>query len=297
MHRSPSPPAPLPGSACTARRPGDRPLCARAGHHVAWTALVLLSALVPVHAQGTAERAAAVPRHQLPVVLIVAAPAGGSLDRLATILTPLFAEALGKPIAIRNDPQAGSAEGLAGVATVHPGEVRIALASNSVVVAARLLGYGADVRPLHDFEWIGVLARYPNAVVVRADHPAETLADWVGWAGKSSRPVRAMAGAPGSMSDLAARLLADKAKVAFVHELSSDPQAGYDALRRGTIDVAIDGLPHALAEAGRGDVRILGVTSPARSPALPLVTAFGESWPGEDFSVLGLVATSAAETP
>jgi tripartite-type tricarboxylate transporter receptor subunit TctC len=99
------------------------------------------------------------------------------------------------------------------------------------------------------------------------------------------------------MSDLAARLLADKAKAAFVHESSADPQAGYEALRRGTIDVAIDGLPHALVEAGRGDVRIVGVTSPARSSALPLVTSFGEAWPGEDFSVLALVATSAAETP
>ena len=46
-----------------------------------------------------------------------------------------------------------------------------------------------------------------------------------------------------------------------------------------------------------GDVRILAVTSLARSPALPLVTAFGEAWPGEDFSVLALVAMSAAETP
>ena len=262
--------------------------------HVFVFAAALL-AQVATAQSPVAETPAVVPSaRDTPVALLVAAPRGGSLDRLASIVRPLLADALGRPLEIRHDTQAMAGENLASAAGSSPTEVRIALTTNSPLIAGRLLGYGAEFRPIHDFEWHVVLARVPAAVVVRAASPAVTLDEWLERARKAGRPLRVGAGSPGSMSQLAGRLLAAKAGVDMEQAPFADPQEPYAALRRDAVDLVLDGLPQALEESNRGDVRILAVTAAQRTTVLPQVKSFGELWPGEDFSDLVLVGIAAS---
>jgi tripartite-type tricarboxylate transporter receptor subunit TctC len=231
------------------------------------------------------------------VALLVAAPPGGSLDRIAGLLRPLLARSTSKSIDVRHDATPMVGEALAAASDPHAGEIRLVVATNSSVIAGRLLGVGAAPKPLREIDWLGVVARMPGALVVRAEDGAASLETWIDAARNAARPLRFGAAPQGSMSELAARLFAQKTGVALVHAPFSDMDAPYQALRRGDIDLLVDGLPHVLEEMARGGMRILLVTSGERSPSLPGTPAFGELWVGEDFSDLVLLGVGATERP
>ncbi|HEX4882962.1 MAG TPA: tripartite tricarboxylate transporter substrate-binding protein, partial [Casimicrobiaceae bacterium] len=168
--------------------------------------------------------------------------------------------------------------------------------TNSSVIAGRLLGVGAAPRPLREIDWLGVVARMPGALVVREDGTA-SLETWIDAARGAARPLRFGAAPQGSMSELAARCFAQKTGLALVHAPFSDMHAPYEALRRGDIELLVDGLPRVLEEVARGDMRVLLVTSGERSPSLPGTPAFGELWGGEDFSDLVLLGVGVTERP
>jgi tripartite-type tricarboxylate transporter receptor subunit TctC len=230
------------------------------------------------------------------VALLVAGPKGGSLDRIAAIVRTMLADVLGKPVEPRYEATTMLGENIAAAASGHAAhEVRLLLVNNTALIAGRLLGHGAQTRPLRDIEWLGVAGRYPHAVIVRDADPAKSLDEWIASARKAGRPVRLAAGVPGSMGELAGRLLGEKSSLHIVHQETADPDTPYDALRAGVIDALIDGLPNALEEVARTGARILAVTSSQRAAALPDVRAFGEWWPGEDFSDLVLLGVGGSE--
>ena len=95
------------------------------------------------------------------VALLVAAPPGGSLDRIASLLRPLLARSTSKSIEVRHDPTPMVGESLAAASDPQAGEIRLVVATNSSVIAGRLLGVGAAPKPLREIDWLGIVARMP----------------------------------------------------------------------------------------------------------------------------------------
>jgi tripartite-type tricarboxylate transporter receptor subunit TctC len=229
-----------------------------------------------------------------PLVFIVPFTPGGSADRVGKIIATSFAESLHRSMTIRNMPGGLGTDALAAVAKPVQGEIRVGYATNTQVVPGALLSKPATINPGEDFDWIGVVGTFGGALVVGPAERASTFELWLKDMPQRARPLRLGAGAPGSMSMLAAQFLAEMlgANVEMVSFSSAD--AAYAALRRGEIDANIDGLPNALEEAPLVSARILAVSSKDRAAAIPEVPSFGERWPGEDFSTF--VAIVAAKT-
>jgi tripartite-type tricarboxylate transporter receptor subunit TctC len=228
-----------------------------------------------------------------PVTLLVAAPSGSALDALAAIVQARLGEALRRPVTEGHDASAMTGEAIAAVAERDPGEVRVVLATNSSVIAGRLLGVAVAPRPLRSVHWFGTLARMPAALVVRPDHAAGGFEAWVDALRQAGRALRFAAGPPGSMSELAGRFLGQQTRLPLVHVPFDDMDAAYQALHDDEVDLVIVGLPLALRKAATGESRVLLVTGSDRASVLPEVRAFGELWSAEDFSDLVLLGVGA----
>jgi tripartite-type tricarboxylate transporter receptor subunit TctC len=232
----------------------------------------------------------------LPIVLIVPFPAGGSADRIGKFVAAAFSDSLKRSVSIRNMTSGVGIEALTAVAKPIAGEIRLGYATNTQIVAGTFQTKGAPFNPSDDFEWIGIVGTYGNAVVFGPQEPAASFDQWLQVVPKLSRPVRVGAGAAGSMSALAAQFLAEAlaGRVEIVNFAAAD--AGYTALRNVEIDVYVDGLPNALDEAPLIGARILAITSKDRAGILPGVPSFGERWPGEDFSSFAAIVVASKET-
>jgi len=263
---------------------------------VAVSLLATSALLAPSAGAESVERAADAETRSadLPLVLIVPFPPGGSADRVGRIIAAAFAEALHRSVSVRNMPSGLGIEALAAVAKPVQGEIRVGYATNTQVVPGALLSKPATINPGEDFDWIGVAGTFGGALVVGPAERAGTFELWLKDVPQRGRALRLGAGAPGSMSMLAAQFLAEMlgGNVEIVTFFSAD--TAYAALRRGDIEANIDGLPNALEEAPLVSARILAVSSKDRSAAIPEVPSFGERWPGEDFSTF--VAIVAAKT-
>ena len=231
-----------------------------------------------------------------PLVLIVPFSPGGSADRVSRIIASSFAESLHRNMTVRYMPGGLGMEGLAAVAKPAQGEIRLGYATNTQVVPGALLSKSATINPGEDFDWIGVAGTFGGALVVGPAERAGTFELWLKDVPQRARPLRLGVGAPGSMSMLAAQFLGETlgGHVEIVNFLSAD--AAYAALRRGEIDANIDGLPNALEEAPMISARILAVSSKDRAAAIPDVPAFGERWPGEDYSTFVAIVAAKIES-
>ena len=260
--------------------------------------LVAMSILATSAAAQSVDRIPdAAPRNaDWPLVLIVPFAPGGSADRIGRIISASFAESLHRTVTVRNMPSGLGIDALAAVAKPAPGEIRLGYATNTQVVPGALLSKPALFNPVEDFDWIGVVGTFGGALVVAQAERAATFEVWLKDAPQRARPLRIGAGAQGSMSMLAAQFLAETlgGQVELVSFSAAD--AAYAALRRGEIDANIDGLPNALEEAPLASARILAVTSKDRAAAVPEVPAFGERWPGEDFSTFVAIVAAKSES-
>jgi len=261
----------------------------------------LMSALAVVAVTAAAQNVDRAPESaqrsaDWPIVLIVPFPPGGSADRVGKLVSAAFEDSLKRPILTRNIPSGIGVDALTAVVNLAPGEIRLGYATNTQIVPGTLTSRPATYNPSEDFEWIGIVGTFGNAVVLGPQERATTFEQWLKELPDRPRPVRIGAGAPGSMGMLAAQFLA--ATLGGRAEIVSFGAAdiGYAMLRKGEIDMLIDGLPNALEEAPRVDGHIIAVTSKDRAAVLPQVPAFGERWPGEDYSVFVGLVVSRRET-
>ncbi len=219
-----------------------------------------------------------------PIFLVVPFPPGGSADRIGRIVAAAMSDAMKRSVTGRNIPTGVGVDALASVARPVDGEIRLGYATSTQVVQGTLINRIATYNVSDDFEWIGVVGTFGNALIAGPRETTVTFDQWLKEAPLRPRPVRIGAGAAGSMGMLAAEFLAQAigGRAELISILAAD--AGYSALRTGEIDVYIDGVPNALEEAVRAGGTIMAVTSRERAEALPQVPSFGERWPTEDFS-------------
>jgi tripartite-type tricarboxylate transporter receptor subunit TctC len=232
----------------------------------------------------------------LPIVVIVPFPPGGTSNRIAVIVAAALGDALKRTVTTRNIPTGTGVDALREVRRISADEIRVGYATSTQVIQGTILSRPAAYSPSDDFDWIGIIGTFGNALVVG---PQETTADFDAWVANlrtRGRPIRLGAGARSSMSMLAAQFLAEKLGLPVEFSSYAAADAAYPLLAEGKLDAYLDGVPNALEEVPRIKGRIIAVTSRERTPVLPGIPAFGERWPGEDFSVFAALVVSRKET-
>ena len=220
-----------------------------------------------------------------PIRLIVPFEPGGTSDLLGRLVGARLKDGLGQSVIVDNRGGAGGTLG-ANLAAHAPPDgytlfvTHVGLAINETLYAK--LGYNA-VRDLAPVTRIGDT---PNAVVVTAGLPAQTLQDLVATGRKTPGKLDYGSGGVGSAGHLAVALLEHVSGARYNHVPFKGGGPSMIATVAGQVHFAIPAFPTAVPHIKTGKIRILAVTGDRRVPAMPEVPTVAEAGvPGSEFTI------------
>ena len=218
------------------------------------------------------------------ITLVVPFSAGGALDAMARVLASKMAESFGQPVVLENRTGGGGALGMGSVARAQPDGYTLLYTPNSIAIMPafyRKLSFDPekDLVPVSQFiSTTLVLAAHPKTGV-------STVAELVALA--KARPGKLNFGSSGVADPL--QLGIEMLKTMAGIDMLAIPYKGqapmFTALLAGEVDVAVTSLQLALSPYRAGTLKILAVTSPRRSIALPSIPTMAENGlPGYDLA-------------
>jgi tripartite-type tricarboxylate transporter receptor subunit TctC len=211
-----------------------------------------------------------------PITLVVTYPPGGGADAMARLIAPKMGEALGQSVVVENKPGASGQIGAAAVAKSAPDGYTLMLDASSFAVNPSLynkLPYDS----LKAFKPIGVVALFPNVVLVNSNFSAKNVNDLIATAGKAKESVSYASSGNGSAQHLAGALFESAAKVDMVHVPYKGGGPALNDVIGGQVPLFFGNLASTLQHVQSGKLRALAVTSAKRSAILPDVPTLSES--------------------
>ena len=238
-----------------------------------WTALALSTLSLGILAP-TAMAQGAFPNK--PITLVVTYPPGGGADAMARLIAPKMGEALGQAVIIENKPGASGQIGASAVAKAAPDGYTLMLDASSFSANPALypkLPYDS----LKAFKPIGVVALFPNVVLVNANFPAKNIGELTAAARKTKDAVSYASSGNGSAQHLAGALFESAAKVDMVHVPYKGGGPALNDVIGGQVPLFFGNLASTLQHVQSGKLKALAVTSAKRSPILPEVPTLAEA--------------------
>ena len=212
-----------------------------------------------------------------PIRFVVATGPGGGDDFAARLLAPKLSEILGQPVFVENRPGAGGMVGQTLVAKSAPDGYTVLLAGGSMA-GAKFVNAAITYDLLRDFTPISLIETAPFALVVSPSLPVRSVSEFIALA--KSRPGKLNFGTlgAGQIPYWAALLFNSMTEIQAQEIQYKSPADATTDVMTGRIDYWFS--PMAAAVGAKEKVRILGVTTPARSPLQPDLPAVGESLSG-----------------
>lgn len=212
-----------------------------------------------------------------PVRLIVPAAPGGGADFLARIVGVKLGEAMGQSVVIDN--RAGASGTIAADATAKSagdGHTVLMGQSTSIVIAPQLyqkLSYDT----LRDLRPVTLVAEVPNVMVVHPSVPANSVKELIALAKARPDSLNYGSSGNGAPSHLAGEMFKTATGTRLVHVPYKGAGPAVNALIAGEIQVMFAPIVAVLPQVKAGRLRALGLTSAARSAAVPDLPTLAES--------------------
>jgi tripartite-type tricarboxylate transporter receptor subunit TctC len=215
-----------------------------------------------------------------PVRLVVAAPAGSSLDTLARVIGERLTDRVGQPIVVENKPAAGGTIAAADVAKAAPDGYTMLLGFNGPLAFAPLLGkLSYDVA--RDLAPVIVTSSQPNVLAVNAALPASSVRELVALAKASHGKLNYASVGNGSSSHLNMELFKSIAGFDALHVPFNGSPPAVTATIRGETQMLFAVMQPLQPQIQAGKLRALAVTSARRFPLLPELPTIAEAgYPG-----------------
>jgi tripartite-type tricarboxylate transporter receptor subunit TctC len=211
------------------------------------------------------------------VKIVVPFDAGGTIDAVARALAQKLNEKWNVPVIVENRPGAGNTIGAAAVAKAAPDGTTLLFANTSVSVNPSLfktLPYDT----LRELAPVVYLSPSPNVLLVQKSLGAPTLRQLLTLAKeRTANPLSFASVGKGSAHHFCMELLKSEANVPLLHVPYRGVAPAVLAVNRGEVDLYCSDIPGALTLLQGDKVLPLGITSRARSPALPDVPPFAEA--------------------
>lgn len=229
----------------------------------------------PARAQPADPASPAHPWPNRPLRLIVPFPPGGSTDILARILAERLGSRLGQTVVVEN--RGGAAGNIAAelASRADPDGYTLFFASVGTAAINRHL-YGRLTWRPEDLVSVVLWADLPNAVVVGATSPIRSLPELIATARARPGELSFASSGNGTTLHLSGELFKAMTGTDMLHVPFRGGADSVNQLMGGRIDVAFNNLPTALPLIRGGQLRVLAVAAPERSPALPEVPTVAE---------------------
>jgi len=218
-----------------------------------------------------------------PVRWVVGYPPGGATDILARLVGQRLSERLNQQFVIENKPGAGNNVGTESVVNADPDGYTILLVNpangiNASLYAKLNFNFIRDIAPV-----AGIL-RSPNVMVVPADFPAKTVAEFIAYAKANPGKINMASSGNGTSVHLSGELFKSMTGIEMTHIPYKGAAPALTDMIAGRVQVIFDNLPSAIQHIKAGTLRALAVTTETRSPLLPDVPTIGETVKGYEAS-------------
>ncbi len=233
---------------------------------IQWGAAAALAPALAARAQSFPAR---------PIKLVIAFPAGGPTDITMRVLAENASRVLGQPVVIDNKPGAGG---------TLPAQMLQSSPADGYTVAQIPLGvfrmpYTTKINwdPVKDISYVINVTGYAFGVVVPADSPFKTWADFVAYA--KANPGKLSYGSTGALTSphLTMERVAQQQGLQLLHVPYKGSAPAMVDLMGGQIPFTVDTVAAAVPQLREGKVKAIAVTSAKRSSLLPNVPTLAES--------------------
>jgi tripartite-type tricarboxylate transporter receptor subunit TctC len=213
------------------------------------------------------------------VRLVVPAAGGSTTDTLARIMADYLARAWGKPVVVENISGGGMVVGATAVFRSPPDGYTLMVSPPAPITLNLMLYHDLAYDP-RQFVPVALLARIANVMAVRQDLPAANVAGFIAYAKANPGKLTYGSQGAGSTAHLSASQLEMLGGIKMVHVPYRGAAPALNDVIAGHIDMFFDTLAGAVPMYRAGKIKLLGVGSAQRSPAVPEVPALDETLPG-----------------
>jgi tripartite-type tricarboxylate transporter receptor subunit TctC len=210
-----------------------------------------------------------------PLRMIVPAPAGGTMDVVARILSDELSHEIGQPVIVENKPGAGGVVAVQTMRSAAPdGNTVMVTASNLLTETPIVIKVNFD--PIKDIRPLAVVARTGLVLVGWPGVPAKDMKSLVTYVKANPGTVSFASYSTGTVSHFAGMMLNRKAGLDMQHVPFPGSPPALAQVMGGQIPIMFDGIPTSKPLLASGKLRAYGVTSKSRSSFLPDVPTLAE---------------------
>ncbi len=211
-----------------------------------------------------------------PIRLVVPFAPGGATDIVARLIGEQLSRQVGQPVVVENRPGAGGIVGADAVAKA-PADGYTLVVSNIAAHGAgpaitRNMPYDAD----RDFTHIALIGTIANALVVNPNLPVRSLAEFMDHA-RRNPGLFFGSGGRGTSAHLSGELLKAMSGLDIVHVPYRGAAPAMVDVISGQIPAVFDAIGSIAPAVRGGQLRMIAVTSPERSPAMPEIPTIAEA--------------------
>jgi tripartite-type tricarboxylate transporter receptor subunit TctC len=254
---------------------GRHKTCGSSGGSMRRDLIACLVAAVLAAVAGACPPASAQTYPDRPVRLLIAFPAGGTIDTLGRILAQKLTELWGQNVVVENRPGGGGNIGAAAAAKSAPDGTTIHFGAQTLGVNVTLQP-SKEFDPVKDFEAIMLVATAQDVLLVPPNSPFKSVQELIDYAKAHPGELNYGSLGTGTSGHLATVMFADLAGIKLQHvPYTTVSQATADVIS-GRIAVFLPTLGGHIGNVTAGRMRALAVSGATRAAQLPDVPTFNE---------------------
>jgi len=222
------------------------------------------------------------------VRMVVAYPAGGSIDVVSRLVNQRLTSALGQQFIVENRAGAAGNIGTDYVAKAAADGYVLLMGSAASISSAPAVYAKLPYDPVRDLAPMVQVANQPNVLTAHPSVPAKTLKEFIALAKANPGKFNYGSSGIGASQHMTAELFAMLSGVKIEHIPYKGGTPAMTDLISGQIDFMFTPAPNAIAFVRSGKIRGIAVTSLKRSSALPELPTMNESGL-QGFELLGWI--------
>ena len=217
-----------------------------------------------------------------PVRVVIPFPPGGTLDTVGRMLAQKLSEQTGQAFVIENKPGGNGIIG-ADIVAKAPADGYTLLFNASTFTTAPMTMKSTPYGVVKDFAPVALVAKAPLSVAINKNLPITDIKSLIAYAKANPGGMSFAVGSIGSAGHLSTELLKRSDNLNFMIVPYKGTAPAFQDLIGGQIAGFIDPILGSLQYHKTGMLRVVAVTSSARTPNLPDVPTVAETIPGYEF--------------
>ncbi len=212
-----------------------------------------------------------------PVRIVVAVPAGGSIDMVARSVAEKLGDSLGQPFIVENRAGGAGIIGTDYVAKARADGYILTMAPAAFIASHVSTFAKLPYDPVRDFASVIQVVAQPSVLIVNPSSPYTSVTRLVQLGKASPGKLNYGSGGDGSPHHLSGVMFSQATNLAMTHIAYKGGAPALLDLLGGQIDMIFAPVPEALPHIKAGKLRALAVMSAARSGVLPDVPTMSQA--------------------